>query len=147
VASEQNDKRNAVEMLQTKLAETEASVEHERSVSVDLSAKLASAEEMLTNVIGINEYLVRQGSEHAHEDAKAASSDSSSKGKTSKSSSGRPRYMMGTDMSRARQSGKAPSRKAPMGSLRSRSHKASKVKASSKTTKVQLEKANDNKVS
>ena len=76
MASEQNDKRNAVEMLQTKLAETEASVEHERSVSVDLSAKLASAEEMLTNVIGINEYLVRQGSEHAHEDAKAASSDS-----------------------------------------------------------------------
>ena len=45
-------------------------MEHERKLAVDLAAKLSSAEEMLTNVIGINEYLVRQRSENVRKDAK-----------------------------------------------------------------------------
>lgn len=57
-------------MLQAQLADTEANMEHERKLAVDLAAKLSSAEEMLTNVIGINEYLVRQRSENVRKDAK-----------------------------------------------------------------------------
>ena len=70
VAAEQNEKRRTVDVLQAQLADTEANMEHERKLAVDLAAKLSSAEEMLTNVIGINEYLVRQRSENVRKDAK-----------------------------------------------------------------------------
>jgi hypothetical protein len=154
VAAEQADKRGAVELLQARLAEAEANVEHERSVSMELAAKLASAEEMLTNVIAINEYLVRQGSEHAYRDAKAASSvASTAKKKSSNNARGLPHYMMGTNISKAKRStsGKAPSSyssspTASSGRARKASQRGGKSKLSSKTTKVQLEKANESKV-
>ena len=152
VAAEQADKRGAVELLQARLAEAEANVEHERSVSMELAAKLASAEEMLTNVIAINEYLVRQGSEHAYRDAKAASSvASTAKKKSSNNARGLPHYMMGTNISKAKRSasGKgAPSVSSTASSSRIRraSQRGGRTKTSSNTTKVQLEKANESKV-
>ena len=50
----------AIDDLQGRLAESQQSVEEERGVAVELASKLASAEEMMKNVIAINEFLVQQ---------------------------------------------------------------------------------------
>ena len=47
-------------IIQGRLVEAQQSVEEERGVAVELASKLASAEEMMKNVIAINEFLVQQ---------------------------------------------------------------------------------------
>ena len=58
MAAMREDHNKLVSQLQTQLAETEQAMEQERAVSQQLAMKLASAEEMLTNVSSINDYLV-----------------------------------------------------------------------------------------
>lgn len=163
VAAEQNEKRRTVDVLQAQLADTEANMEHERKLAVDLAAKLSSAEEMLTNVIGINEYLVRQRSENVRKDAKAAGSSND----VAKTRSHRRRldahYMAGTSVSKAKRYGtkaaslassssssSAPSNSSSSSRSYSSSRKSLTRKESRrvkppKTTKVLLESANENK--